>query len=355
MSNLIIDPHTKIYSRYTNSNNELLKSKLKQFYNCSNITIANSGLHANFLGLNTILQSTNINNIVYINELYYESINLIKSYNNNLIQTHIINILDDKSIIDLFKSDKLFNKSNVLFIESCTNPNGYIFNYELISELRSLSDKLFIICDNSWLSNYIFNPFDYDIDIITISLTKYYSGGNAIGGTCIIKNDILHNILDNYIKLTGIHISSLQTTIININIDQTYNRLIISSDLTSKVIYYLLNNNYNYDIHIGHPYINKLTLNLAKRYFKDNLYPSTFTFGIKINKNILSKLLEKLTILLIETSFGSKLTILDNHIYVIDDLSYIRISIGYEDIITRIISGLNELFELIKLEKCLCF
>ncbi len=320
MSNLIIDPHTKIYSRYTNSNNELLKSKLKQFYNCSNITIANSGLHANFLGLNTILQSTNINNIVYINELYYESINLIKSYNNNLIQTHIINILDDKSIIDLFKSDKLF-----------------------------------IICDNSWLSNYIFNPFDYDIDIITISLTKYYSGGNVIGGACIIKNDILHNILDNYIKLTGIHISSLQTTIININIDQTYNRLIISSDLTSKVIYYLLNNNYNYDIHIGHPYINKLTLNLAKRYFKDNLYPSTFTFGIKINKNILSKLLEKLTILLIETSFGSKLTILDNHIYVIDDLSYIRISIGYEDIITRIISGLNELFELIKLEKCLCF
>ena len=349
MSNLIIDPNTKIYSRYTNNENELLKSKLKQLYNCPNITIANSGLHANFLSIDIILQSNIIHNIIYINELYYESINLIKSYEtNHNIKIHQIDILNDDSIIDLFKSYQLLNRSNILFIESCTNPNGYIFNYELISQLRSLSDKLFIICDNSWLSNYIFNPFDHDIDIVTLSLTKYYSGGNAICGTCLIKNNKLHDALDNYVKLTGIHISYLHTSIINSNIDLTFKRLIISSELAIKVINYMQDLNHN--IQINHPFVNQLTINLAKKYFKNNLYSSTFTFGIKINKDILLTILDKLSIIQIETSFGSKSTILDNHIYEIDDYSFIRISIGYDDTIDRIIAGLNELFDLLRLK-----
>jgi len=347
MSNLIIDPTTKIYSRYTNKENELLKSKLKQYYNCSNIAITNSGLHANFLSINIILQTNKINNIIYINELYHESINLIKSFElSNTVNIHNINILDNDLIINLFKSDQLLNRSNILFIESCTNPNGYIFNFELIPILKSLSDKLFIICDNSWLTNYIFNPFEHDIDIITISLTKYYSGGNAICGACLIKDNLLHNKLDNYIRITGIHISPLQISIINSNIDLTFNRLIKSSNLTLQIINYIESLNYN--IQINHPYVNKLIINLTKKYFKNNLYPSTFAFGIKIDKDILLDILDKLSILLIETSFGSKLTILDNHIYTINDYSFIRISIGYEDTIDRIILGLNELFNLIK-------
>ena len=55
MSNLVIDKQTKRYSRYTHSENEILKLKLRDFYNCNNITITNSGLHSNFLALNTII------------------------------------------------------------------------------------------------------------------------------------------------------------------------------------------------------------------------------------------------------------------------------------------------------------
>jgi len=345
MSNLIINPYTNTYSRYTHNENELLKSKLSQLYKCDNITIANSGLHANFLTIDIILKSHIVNNIIYINELYHESVNLIKSYESNKNINIICSDLNDDIIINLFKSEQINNKTNILFIESCTNPNGYIFNYEIIPQLRLLSNKLFIICDNSWLSYYIFNPFDFDIDIVTISLTKYYSGGNAICGACLIKDKILFDLLDNHVKISGIHISPLHISIINSKIDLIENRLNITSILTHDVINYL--QKIDYDIKINHPNYNQQTIKLAKKYFKNNLYPSTFTFGIKICKDMLLKILNKLNILSIETSFGYKLTILDNYIYVIDNYSFIRISIGYEDNIDRIIMGLNELFDYI--------
>jgi len=343
MSNLIIDPNTKIYLRYTNNDNELLKTKLANYYNQSNVTIANSGLHANFLAIECILKTNNISNIIYSNQLYHESINLIKSSNTN---THLININDDQSIIELFNNKSIYMQSNLLFIESCTNPNGYIFNYELIPILRSLCSKLYIICDNSWLSNFIFNPFDHLIDIVTISLTKYYSGGNAICGACIISNNNhkLHEEIDRYVRTTGIHISPLQIQIINNNIDQSNLRIDISSNLTKQTINFM--SKLPYDIKINHPMVNIITKNLADKYFKNNLYPSTFTFGIKINLEELANIQSNLTIFKVETSFGSKLTILDNHIYMIDNYSFIRISIGYDDSIDRIIAGLKELFYL---------
>ena len=61
----------------------------------------------------------------------------------------------------------------------------------------------------------------------------------------------------------------------------------------------------------------------------------------------LIEIINKLTIINIETSFGSKLTILDNYIHNINEYSFIRISIGYEDNYERIIMGINELFKLI--------
>lgn len=338
MSNLIIDPITKIYMRYTNDNNELLKKTLSDMYNQSSITIANSGLHANFLAIETIIKTNNILNIIYPTQLYYETVNLLNSLSTN-IKINSFDINDNKSIINLIK-----NQPTILFIESCSNPNGYIFNYDLIPKLRSLCVNLYIICDNSWLTNYIFNPFDYLIDVVTISLTKYYSGGNCICGACIIsdKNENLSIQLDKYVHLTGIHISPLQIQLINQSINQTESRINICSNLTKQIINYLQKQP---NLIINHPNVNKLTIDLVTQYFKNNLYTSTFTFGIKINNIILQQILFKLTILNIETSFGTKLTIIDNHINMINDYSFIRISIGYEDSIDRIINGLNELFE----------
>jgi len=334
MDNLVIDPITKEYLRY--KNNENLELKIGLLYNQENVILTNSGLHSNYIVINTIINNNDNINLIYSDELYHETIEVIKYYKN--INSYKINN---------YLIDKIFNQNNILFIESCSNPNGYIFDFSLIQKLRQISKKLYVICDNTWLSSCIFNPFIHDVDIVTASLSKFYSGGCAIGGVCLFKNNDDYIITNNYIKITGIHNSSLQFDIIDQKINNLEERINNSSKLTRQILEYL--SQYS-EILINHPLIEThSSFHLMKKYFKNDLIPSTFTIGFKICDIKLFEILNKLTILNIETSFGSILSKIDNYVTKINDNSFIRISIGYNDNFERIKLGLEELL------KQLCF
>lgn len=335
MENLVIDPLTKEYLRY--KSNDELRIKIGLLYNQKNVILTNSGLHSNYITINVIIDKFKDINIIYGNELYHETINLINYYKN--INTYKLNNNLDCLI------PKIFNKINILFIESCSNPNGYIFDFSLIDIIRKASLKLFVICDNTWLTSQIFNPFDYDIDIVTSSLSKFYSGGNAIGGVCIFKNIEDYVNTDNYIRIVGVHISPLQLNIINKEIDNVKNRINNCSQLTYQVLDYM--SKYP-NILINHPLlISHESYNLREQYFKNKLIPSIFTICFNINENILLEIINKLKIINIETSFGSKHSKIDTYINKDNNLSIIRFSIGYEDNIERIKNGINELMDLI--------
>ena len=339
MENFVIDLNTKKYLRYCD--NDALKLKLELLYNEGNIILTNSGLQSNYIALDTIINKYENINLVYGNELYHESIELLKYYEKN-VKIYKLN----NNILDLFKN-KLNNQNNILFIESCSNPNGYIFDFDLIKEIRKLSLNLHVICDNTWITCSIFNPFQYDVDIVTISLSKYYSGGNVICGACLFKNDDDYLIANNFIKITGVHVSPLQINIINNQIDYLDERIIKCSNLTYETLEYL----YNYkNLIINHPLINTHeSYILRKKYFKNNLIPSIFTIGINIDKNKLLEILNKLTILKIETSFGSEQSKIDTYIYEFNNIPHIRLSIGYNDNFDRIKCGLIELIKLIEI------
>jgi len=328
MENLVIDPITKEYLRF--KTNKSLKYKIGLLYNQHNVILTNSGLHSNYIVLNTLINQNSNINLIYGNELYHETVELIKYYKN--IKSYNIDKLD---------LAKIENQNNILFIESCSNPNGYIFDFSFIKQLRKISLKLFVICDNTWLSSIIFNPFDYDVDIVTSSLSKFYSGGNAISGVLLFKNIDDYELINNYIKIAGIHISPLQLNIIDEQINFIEDRVTRSSKLTIKILNYLSEIP---NILIHHPIKSKL----RKVYFKNNLIPSTFTIGFKINKDQLYEIICKLTIIKVETSFGSHMSKIDTFINIFNDYSLVRLSIGYDDNFDRIKEGLVELFEYIK-------
>jgi cystathionine beta-lyase/cystathionine gamma-synthase len=336
MKNLVIDPNTKEYLRHCD--NDAVKLKLELLYNNKNIILTNSGLQSNYIALNTIINKYENINLLYGCQLYHESIELLKYFKNVTIYKLNHNILD------LFKNE-LNNKNNVLFIESCSNPNGYIFDFDLIKEIRNLSLNLHVICDNTWLTSSIFNPFQYDIDIVTISLSKYYSGGNVICGACLFKNHDDYLIANNFIKITGVHITPLQIHIINDQINYLDERINHCSNLTYQTLEFL----YPYKtLIINHPLLNTHeSYSLRKKYFKHHLIPSVFTIGINIDKNKLSDILNELTIFKIETSFGSEQSKIDTYIYEFN-IPHIRLSIGYNDNFDRIKSGLIELINLIQ-------
>ena len=62
-----------------------------------------------------------------------------------------------------------------------------------MSKLYSLI-SIFLILFNQILNSENLNDitsgkFIYDVDIVVISLSKHYSGGNCIGGALLCKND----------------------------------------------------------------------------------------------------------------------------------------------------------------------
>ena len=342
MLNYSIDNKSNIYTRHRNSYYDNLIIKLSNFYNNNNILLLTSGQHANMTIINVlILKYINQKiNIFYYNYSYYESKLLLlflkKSYNINLCE--LDNNDDILLLLSNFKDD-----INILFIESCSNPYGYIFNFENIKIIKSICKNIYIICDNTWLTHKIFNPIDYDIDIVTSSLTKHYSINKVICGFCLINNNKeLYDLLDIYIRMSGIHISiySIKILIKNIQlVDNIINKL---SNMTIKIIKYLKNKN----IIIYHPMLeNHINYDLSQKYFKDKLYPSTFLIGFKQKINDIKKI--NLTILNIGVSFCSYNTKIDPLVFYKDNISYLRLSIGCNDNYKKIINGIDELILII--------
>merc|ERR1719206_813477 len=130
-------------------------------------SIASSGMAAFSTVLHNILIQCPRDvavNVIHGNELYEDTPELIrylqKSYRFSF-NIHSVDVTDTQSIVDLFRSDGVQRAVNILVIEACSNPSGYIFDFAIIPTLQSLSSHLYVVVDNTWLSSVIFNPFDH--------------------------------------------------------------------------------------------------------------------------------------------------------------------------------------------------
>ena len=98
-----------------------------------------------------------------------------------------------------------------------------------------MSSQLVVIVDNTWLTDLIFNPFMYDVDVVVTSLTKYYSGGCAIGGAILSRSQFDRYFEEN-IKRNGLHVSPYNARIISENLISLEQRLKQSSQTTLQVL-----------------------------------------------------------------------------------------------------------------------
>jgi O-succinylhomoserine sulfhydrylase len=118
-------------------------------------------------------------------------------------------LLSIDAIIDQMKSRMGSTDEHVIIvIESCTNPSGHMIDFENLKKIKQTFSNCLIVVDNTWLSSALFNPFDYDADIVYESLSKYNSGGTRIGGVIVFRNetDEITKKIMNKIKSSGLHI-----------------------------------------------------------------------------------------------------------------------------------------------------
>lgn len=345
-----LDPTSKSY-RYLRSMSipqEKLSIALNKQYKCTNSIITTSGTDAIYTLINGIhmINSFKPLNFIVSDQVYSSTPKIFSQYiatfapNSTLT---FINITEPNTIIETFITN--LNQDNILFIESCSNPLGYIFDHTIIPKLRSLSKTLTIITDNTWLTEIIYNPFTHNTDFVILSLTKYYSAGNAIAGAILSNDTESMKKISLFRRITGHHISPDTCSIILKHMLNITHRIIKSSELTIATINH-------FDQHpkiksIIHPSLSHHVSHHLISYFA--YMPSVFCIILQsdIKKSQLSKKLKKCEIFDLKTSFGYKTSRFDPYTFKIEGLPCIRISIGYKDSMEKIIGGITELLDMV--------
>lgn len=94
-----------------------------------------------------------------------------------------VTFVDPKDPENFAKAIK--DNTRLIFIESIGNPKNDILQYEQIADTVHKHDMP-VICDNTVTTPILFRPFEYGIDIVVHSCTKFIGGhGTSIGGTIV--------------------------------------------------------------------------------------------------------------------------------------------------------------------------
>ena len=351
----------KKYSRGYHSNLEALNTALTQCYEQTvtqsqsttlkvNTLVATSGMHAITIAIETAVSKFNGCNLIFGNELYCDSTSSLTSRKD--VNLFPVDVTDMDAICVLF--EQLDGQNNILFIESCSNPSGHIFDFRMISEFRRLSKSLLVIVDNTWLTHVVLNPFEFDVDVVVASLTKYYSAGTIIAGVCLFHDKHKDLFAHACSMMRWIHISGYDCTLINHNLSTMNERLAHSSGLTVALLKELQSLNEPKLIKLTHPFLeNHPSHELAKIFFNTTaegvqLYPSCLTFNITgPSMNKFRKVMKAHQVLDYITSFGCPMSRVDPYPRrdATDKSIRVRFAVGYRDSVQRNMEGLHNILE----------
>lgn len=283
--------------------------------------------------------------LIYGNELYCDSPRCFKELEKDfphLITLHKIDIMQEDILKQLFQECAADDKRIIFYFETCSNPNGHIFRFEFLQELKAICLNLRVVVDNTWVSSVLFNPFQYEeVDVVVNSLTKYYGAGKSgILGISIAKTKEFGDILFDYGRFKGLHVSPLYCQSVVEQMETMEERIRKSSGTTVNVIKELVKNG----IEVIHPCLEENgSYERAKQYF-GGLYPSVFTFIIPEKKDKAMEMMKENDIEL-STSFGSATSRFDSWPLSKKKKTICRFSVGYGESENYILYNFARLFE----------
>ncbi len=168
-----------IYSRLTNPTVSVLQKRLANLEGGVGATCTASGHAAQILALFALMNPGD--EFVSSNKLYGGTItqfgHSIKKFGWN------VKFVDPEDPENFRKA--ITSKTKAIFTESLANPGGIVCDLEAIAKI-SHEAGIPTIVDNTMASPALCRPFEYGVDLIVHSTTKFLSGhGNAIGGVVI--------------------------------------------------------------------------------------------------------------------------------------------------------------------------
>lgn len=170
-----------IYTRLNNPTNDILENRLASIEGGIGAVSFASGTSAIATTLLTLLKSGD--HIVASSSLYGGTYNM---FNVTLPRYGITATFVNPDNVEEFQ-DAIQENTKVIFAEALGNPRLDVIDLEAIAEVAHKNGVPFIL-DNTVLTPALSNPFEYGVDIVIYSLTKYIGGqGNSLGGIVIDK------------------------------------------------------------------------------------------------------------------------------------------------------------------------
>jgi methionine-gamma-lyase len=94
-------------------------------------------------------------------------------------------------------------KTKVILFEPVTNPNLKVFDYRKVLAAAAKTGAI-TVCDNTFLTPYLFQPLKHGVDLVIHSATKYLSGhGDIIAGVVAGNSRLLQSVRNIALKHLG--------------------------------------------------------------------------------------------------------------------------------------------------------
>ncbi len=169
-----------IYTRLANPTTDVFEQRMAALEGGVAAVATSSGMSAQFTALSTIASAGD--NIVTTSYLYGGTFNAFRHVFPRLgIEVRFANGDDPKSIESLID-----DKTKAIYLETIGNPEFSIPDFEPIVEIARKKGVV-VCCDNTFgCGGYFCRPFEYGVNIITHSATKWIGGhANSMGGVMV--------------------------------------------------------------------------------------------------------------------------------------------------------------------------
>jgi O-acetylhomoserine (thiol)-lyase len=168
-----------IYTRLMNPTTDVLEKRLAALEGGVGGLGLSSGQSAIYVSIFNICGAGG--HIVSSNSLYGGTVTL---FNQTFAKLGIeITFVDPREPENFARAIK--DNTRLIYIESLGNPKNDILQYEKIAKIAH-DNGMPVICDNTVTTPILFRPFEYGIDIVVHSCTKFIGGhGTSIGGAIV--------------------------------------------------------------------------------------------------------------------------------------------------------------------------
>lgn len=180
-----------IYTRLNNPTTDVFEKRFAELEGGEAALATSSGMSAIFYAIANSAEAGD--NIVCANQLYggtlTQTAHTLKRFG---IESRFFDVHNPDAIESLVDE-----KTKVIFFESLTNPSIDVADIEAIVAVANKYNILTVV-DNTVATPVLCRPFEWGVDIVVHSASKYTTGqGLAIGGILVERKNILEKLKEN--------------------------------------------------------------------------------------------------------------------------------------------------------------